>query len=140
MAQIIEHSGIINKIENNYIQVAIFQQSACAACHAKGSCSAADSKEKIIEVESTDSSYTVGEKVIVFARQSIGLNAVILAFAIPFMLVLITLIVLSLFVTNELISGAISLFVLIPYYYILSAFNKKIKTKFKFDIKREIEL
>jgi Positive regulator of sigma(E), RseC/MucC. len=42
----IEHEGIIEKINGNHITVGIFQQSACSACHARGMCMAADSKEK----------------------------------------------------------------------------------------------
>jgi positive regulator of sigma E activity len=137
MAQLIEHTGIINKIEDNFMEVLIVQQSACSECHAKGSCTAADKKEKIVKVESTDRTLKAGDKVILFGRQSIGLQAVLLAFVLPFVLILITLIILQSFVVNEAVSGALALLVLVPYYGILSFFNKKIKAKFRFEIRKD---
>ena len=139
MAQLIEHSGIINKIDNYSIHVLIAQESACSECHASGVCNAADKENKIIEVERSDQQLQVGDKVILFGKQSIGLVAVLLAFVIPFVLILITLIILRATGTNESLSGGISLAILIPYYSILSIFNKKLKTKFKFEIKKEYE-
>jgi len=139
MAQLIEHSGIINKIDNYSIHVLIEQESACSECHASGVCNAADKENKIIEVERCDQQLQVGDKVILFGKQSIGLVAVLLAFVIPFVLILITLIILRATGTNESLSGGISLAMLIPYYSILSIFNKKLKTKFKFEIKKEYE-
>jgi len=70
-------------------------------------------------------------------RQSIGLQAVLLAFVIPFVLILITLIVLQLFIASELVSGTLALLVLIPYYGVLSLFNKKMKATFKFEIRKD---
>lgn len=137
MTQIIEHSGIINKIYNNHFQVLIMQQTACSECQANEVCFTSESGQKIIEVECSDSGFNVGDKVILFGNQSIGLLAVLLAFVLPFMLLLITLIILSSFVTNEVISGALSVMVLIPYYVILSFFKTKLKTKLKFNIKKE---
>jgi hypothetical protein len=52
MSQIIEHSGIIENINGSNIRVQIIQESACSGCHAKGACSAADLKDKYIDVES----------------------------------------------------------------------------------------
>ena len=137
MAQLIEHTGIINGIEDNLIQVLIVQQSACSECHARGSCTAADKKEKIIEVESTDRTFKAGDKVILFGRQSIGLQAVLLAFVFPFILILSTLIILQSFVVNETVSGTLALLVLLPYYGILSFFNKRLKAKFRFAIRKD---
>ena len=139
MSQVIEHTGIINHINGNHIQVSIIQQSACSGCHAKGACAAADMDEKLIEVESSDSTLKVGERVLLFGQQSMGLMAVLLAFVIPFLLILITLLLLRTYLLNEALSGAIALSVLIPYYILLSFFNKKMKSRFQFYIKRENE-
>jgi len=138
MAQLIEHRGVINKIEDHLIEVLIVQESACSECHAKGTCMAADKQEKLIEVESADKSFKVGETVVLFGRESIGLQAVLLAFVLPFVLILITLLVLQAVAMNETVSGVIAVSVLIPYYVVLSFFNKRLKTKFKFEIKREV--
>jgi len=137
MSQIIEHTGIVNSIEGNIIRVLIIQESACNACHAKGACSASDQDEKIIEVENSDPTFKVGDGVVLYGQRSIGLQAVLLAFVIPFILILFTLLVLRPFVSSEAISGTLALSVLIPYYIILSFFKNKLKAKFQFFIRKE---
>lgn len=138
MSQTIEHTGIVNHIKGNQIQVLIIQQSACSSCHAKGACSASDMDEKMIEVESTDSTLQIGDRVLLYGQSSLGLFAVLIAFVIPFLIILITLFILQYYAVNEITSAGIALSVLIPYYIVLSFFNKKLKTKFKFLIKKEI--
>ena len=139
MTQIIEHTGTIDKIENNLIQVLIIQETACSECHANGICTSIDKDKKMIEVECSDPIFKVGESVILFGQQSIGLQAVLLAFVLPFIVILITLIILNSIGANELISGAISIALLIPYYIILSLFNNKLKSKLKFNIRKVIQ-
>ena len=137
MGQKIEHSGIITLINENIIQVSIIQKSACSGCHAKGVCTSADMDDKVIEVKRTDNSYKIGDEVMLTGQSSMGLLAVLLAFVIPFLLILLSLFVLGLYTDNEAISGTASLMVLIPYYIILSLFNKKLKNKFQFFIRKE---
>lgn len=136
MSQIIEHSGFVYQINGKHIKVQILQQSACSDCHAKGACTAADMADKFIDVESDDAGLKVGQAVTVYGQSSLGLLAVLLAFVIPFLLVLITLFLLNNKIDNEAISGTIALGTLLPYFIILSFFNKKLKSKLKFYIKR----
>ncbi len=137
MSQKIEHSGKIIHINEKNVQVSIIQKSACSDCHAKGACSASDMDEKIIDVATTDTSYKVGDNVLLIGQSSMGFLAVLLAFVIPFLLILLSLFVLRLYTDNEALSGIIALSVLIPYYLILSQFNTKLKNKFQFHIEKE---
>lgn len=137
MSQKIEHSGYITRIEGTQIQVQIIQMSACSSCHAKGACTAADMDEKFIDVESDDTSLRVGDMVDIVGESSTGLFAVLLAFVIPFVLILTSLFVLRDLVPNEAVSGTISLALLIPYFIILSLFNKKLKKKLQFKIEKK---
>lgn len=139
MSQLIEHTGIINHIEGKHVRVSIIQQSACGGCDAKGICSASDMAEKMIDVESSDTTLKVGEQVMIFGQQSMGMMAVLLAFVIPFLLILLSLFILRYYTSSEALSGTLALSVLIPYYIILSFFNKKMKSKFQFYIKKENE-
>jgi len=108
--------------------------SACSSCHAKGACTAADMDEKIIDAHSNNPNLKVGDAVNIYGESGNGLLAVLLAFVIPFTLILISLIVTGHFIQNEAISGLISLLVLVPYFIILSLFNNKLKKKFTFYI------
>jgi len=136
MSQKIEHNGKITQIDGCKIQVQIIQVSACSSCHAKGACSASDMDEKIIEAESFDSTLKIGDTVQLTGESSMGLFAVLIAFVIPFLLILLSLYVSGFYTTNEAISGTISLGILIPYFIILSFFNKKLKNKLKFSVQK----
>ena len=135
MAQTIEHTGVISGIRDKLIQVTIVQQEACEACEAKGSCAVADKKEKLIELECDSKGFKTGDEVLVYANQSIGFLAILYAFVIPFMLILLILFIMSFFSPNEFVAGGVSVLALLPYYVILSLFEKKLKRKFRFQIR-----
>jgi len=136
MSQKIEHTGIVTHIDGTKIQVQIVQLSACSSCHAKGACSASDKDEKFIDVETTDTTYKIGDQVQLIGESSMGLFAVLIAFIIPFLLILISLLILRSYTTNEALSGIIALGVLVPYFIILSLFNKKLKNKLRFTVQK----
>ena len=136
MTNIISHQGIVENIHENHIRVRIIQTSACAACSVKGYCSSADSKEKIIEIYSSGESFRIGEPVEIIGETSMGMMAVFIAFVIPFFILIITLfIVMSVSNGDELLSGGISLTLLIPYYIVLGLNKNKLKKSFSFKIK-----
>ncbi|MGL5958087.1 MAG: SoxR reducing system RseC family protein, partial [Phocaeicola sp.] len=87
MTNIIKHQGIVESIKGSDLQVRILQTSACSSCSAKGHCNAAESKEKLIDIkDATASSYRVGQSVMIVGATSMGMQAVWLAFGIPFLL------------------------------------------------------
>jgi sigma-E factor negative regulatory protein RseC len=134
----IEHSGIIEHIDGKHIKVRIVQSSACSSCQAKAICSSSESKEKVVDIYVNSSeNYAIGEQVNVCASETMGRNAVILAFVIP-LIVMIICITLSIryLMINELISIAISLMFLALYYWILSISKKRISKKFSFWIEK----
>jgi sigma-E factor negative regulatory protein RseC len=135
MSKNIEHSGKVLSVNGNIAQVLITQHSACSACHAKAMCTAADKAEKIIEANFDDANLQTGDDVLIVGQQSLGLMAVLLAFVLPFIIILLALFVLRYFVENEAISGIIALATLVPYFLILSFFKNKLKQKFQFYIK-----
>ena len=104
MSQLIEHAGVIHQIDGRHIRVQILQESACSGCHAKGACSAADMKDKFVDIESDSSDYKVGEQVTLYGQSSMGLFAVLLAFVIPFLIILLTLFILKNYIDNLVVS------------------------------------
>jgi len=132
----IKHLGIVENIQGSHLSVRIVQTSACAACSAKGHCSSADSKDKIIDIiDTAASSYRVGEKVMVIGETSMGMMAVVLAFIIPFILLIFSLFLFMALMENELYSALLSLAILIPYYFILWLNKTRLKQHFSFTIK-----
>ena len=132
----IKHLGIVENIQGSHPSVRIVQTSACAACSVKGHCSSADSKDKIIDIiDTAAASYQVGENVMVVGETSMGMQAVALAFIIPFVLLIFTSFLFMALIENELYAALLSLAVLVPYYYILWLNKTRLKQKFSFTIK-----
>ncbi len=132
----IEHKGRIDSIDGNKINVNFVALSACASCHAKGFCSAADMQEKSVEVYDTTNQYEVGEEVKITLKQTLGFRALFLGYVLPFILVMLILIVLTSITNNEAISGIGALLVLFPYYITLFVLRNKIRKKFTFTISK----
>ncbi|WP_077153973.1 SoxR reducing system RseC family protein [Bacteroides bouchesdurhonensis] len=136
MTNTIKHQGIVENIQGSHLSVRIIQTSACAACSAKGHCSSADSKDKVIDITDTAaSSYQVGEQVMIIGETSMGMMAVVLAFVIPFVLLVTSLFIFMAWMENELYAALSSLIILIPYYFILWLNKARLKQKFSFTIK-----
>ena len=54
MSNKIKHSGVVENILGDSVQVRIVQTSACAACKVAGYCNASESKEKLVDVYHAD--------------------------------------------------------------------------------------
>lgn len=128
----IEHDGRVERIEGNRVFVRIEQLSACATCHARGACTTTDTSDKEIEAQSYGQEFIKGEQVKIVVQRSLGFKAVLLAYVVPFCIILISLFIFNSFISNELIVGTASLCTLLPYFMVLRVLNKQIETKFKF--------
>jgi sigma-E factor negative regulatory protein RseC len=131
---IINHEGIVQKIDDTSVIVSISATTACAGCHAEGSCNMSGKEEKIIEVAGR---YDVhpGDKVTVLMKQSMGFAALFLGYLLPLIAVVAVLIILVIMEVPELTSGLLSLAILLPYYTILFFFRKRVNEKFVFTLK-----
>ena len=135
MANTIKHQGIVENINGSHLQVRIIQTSACASCSIKGHCSSADTKENLIDVTDDNvSSYQPGDRVWVIGELSMGVMAVLLAFILPFLVLIFSLFIFMAIWNDELGSALCSLALLIPYYYILWLNKSRLGKKFSFSI------
>lgn len=137
MADVIKHDGIVDSIEGDCIHVRILQASACAACGAKGLCSAAESKEKIIDVYGADTkAYQVGQRVMVEGAAAMGMKAVRLAFLYPLLLMVVAVaIAMGGTNGNEAVGAVTALLTLAAYFAVLFACKKRLMSEFLFSIK-----
>jgi sigma-E factor negative regulatory protein RseC len=100
-------------------------------------CSAAESKEKIVDVYGADTQiYQVGQKVMVEGAATMGMKAVRLAFLFPLIL-LVGAMALAMWLSagNEAVAALSALLALTTYFLVLFAYKKKLKNKFSFVIK-----
>lgn len=135
---LIDHQGIIDHIEGDVAHVKIDSESACAACHAKGVCGAADQEEKYLDIPLRGEEYTQGESVRVQVARHLGMKAVALGYIYPFLILMVILIVALSAGIEELKSGAIALLSLVPYYLVLYLLRKRIEKTFTFSIKKTL--
>ncbi|WP_163712066.1 SoxR reducing system RseC family protein [Mangrovibacterium lignilyticum] len=131
----ITHTGIIKKLSEKGIIVGIINESACASCHAQGSCTAADMKDKEVEIHHFEGNYSVGQQVTVIGKTSQGFKALLWGYLMPFILLLTVLIITTSLNISEGIGGLLALAILVPYYFILFLFRNRMKKTFEFEIK-----
>ncbi len=131
MANEIRHEGVVVSVQGTEARVRIVQNSACSGCQAKSMCTAAESKEKMIDCHMMEP-LEVGDKVMVTVARRLGWMAVLLAFVLPFVLLMVSVWGLTTWLENEALGGTLGLCVLVPYYAVLAACKGKIQRKFDF--------
>ena len=147
----IKHDGIIIALnEDGTALVRIVQTSACAACKAKAMCASAESAEKEMRVvllgengkvkteNNSTQSYHVGDTVEVMVQQKMGWKAVILAYLLPFFVMLAVIFMgNALWNVREEILGTAALCAMALYYIVLGLFKSKLQKEFSFTAKKK---
>lgn len=136
MSKIATHKGKVVQLNGVNVSVMIESQSACAACHAKGMCTLSDKEDKIIDIKvSTDraAKLSVGDEVMVAVSQQRGMQAVLLAYILPAIVVVVSLVA-WLKVVPEPWAIVLALVVLALYYMLLYLFRNKLNSKFVMSI------
>lgn len=138
MTDIIKHRGRVEKVEGSHVVVRIVQTSACSACSIKGHCNASESKEKLIDVFEVNASYQIGEEVVLLGTTSMGMQAVLLAFGVPLVILIVALgVTMHLTDGNALVSSLVGLLSIVPYYFAIYFSKDKLKKTFSFTIEKQ---
>jgi sigma-E factor negative regulatory protein RseC len=132
----IEHRGIVEFFEGGKMKVGIEVGSACSGCHASGFCGESNSKDRVIEIEGIEGDFSIGESVLVQMRMGLGLRATVIAYLVPFGVLLLTLVLMLYFTENEIVSGLVSLVLTAGYFFALIIFKNRLKQDFRFEVKR----
>lgn len=136
----IEHEGIVREISEDFITVEIVNKSACAACHAKGVCVAGEEEIRYVDVPYSISSlveeFNVGDKVNLVLNQSLGVQAVFISYAIPLVILILLLLILSNTGLSELMVGLLSLAGVAVYYLFVFLFRDRLERIFTFSIEK----
>ena len=171
----IKHDGIIIALnEDGTALVRIVQTSACAACKAKAMCASAESVEKEMTVvllgesapqKSADFSgtpqamrregerrgFAVGDTVEVMVQQKMGWKAVMLAYLLPFFVMLAVMFIgngllamgdgatglLGDEAKREAVLGTVALCAMAMYYLVLGLFKDKLQREFSFTARKK---
>lgn len=138
MSNLIEHEGtVIGIIAPGKVSIKIVQISACVSCKAAKICSAAESKEKIIEAYCDDATMDIGDEAIIYGEAALGHKAVLLALIVPVCILAITLFAVIGATGSETTGGIAAVVALLLYYGVLALSKKKIERTFIFKAKRK---
>ena len=150
--KMIKHDGIIIALNGDgTARVRIVQTSACAACKAKAMCASAESVEKEMTVVLlSNEQWAVGNEVEVMVQQKMGWKAVVLAYLLPFFLMLAVMFIgngllamgdgatglLGDEAKREAVLGTVALCAMALYYLVLGLFKDKLQKEFSFTARK----
>ena len=133
----IEQQGVIKKIENGIASVSITTFTACSTCSSKSGCSMMAGTDKEIQVVlDNKGNFHTGETVSVGMKKTLGMKAAILAYILPFVIVIFTLLLLTMLKFSEVIAGSGALFILLPYFILLYILRDKLQKTFSFTLRK----
>ena len=144
----IKHDGIVIAVNGDgTVLVRIVQTSACASCKAKAMCASAESKEKEI-LAIGDGLLAIGDEAEVMVQQKIGWKAVLLAYILPFVVLMAMVALgnclwaigdgqLAMGKNGEAIIGTVALCAMGVYYIVLGFFKDKIQKEFSFTARKK---
>ena len=136
MNELIRHEGIVLSTDGKTAHVEIVQTSACSACKARSMCMSSESHQKEMDVVCLEP-MKVGDRVEVEVRERLAWKAVLLAYILPF-IVMLGIIVLLDFLTDwsEAVVGTLSLCGIALYYIGLSFFKNRLQKQFVFTARK----
>jgi len=136
MDELITHEGIVLSTNGSMAHVEIVQTSACSACKARSMCMSAESRQKEMDVTMLEPMQK-GDRVEVQVRERLAWRAVLLAYIMPFVVMLAIILVLDFTTTwSEAVIGTLSLCGIALYYIVLSAFKHRLQKQFSFTARK----
>lgn len=135
MSEVVQHSGVVARVEEHRVVVRITSRSACGSCAARQACGLAEATEKEVEIYTEQAAaYRVGDAVMVGVRKRIGGRAVLIAYVGALVVLVGVLVVATAMGLNEGLAVVVTLGAVAAYYGVLWLFRKKIEHTIQFTI------
>ena len=129
--------GIVRAVNGDEITVEVIVSSACSGCHAKSICIPSDHRQERIVVQNTrNEQYEVGETVELLLETSAGNKAVVLAYVLPLVVLLVLLFGCYAITGKELLSVGVGVLGVVFYYLILKSAGKKVEKGITFGVRK----
>ena len=136
MAEYVHHEGVVLRVEGDRAQVEIVQTSACQACKAKHMCLSSESKSKLIDAI-MEEPVRAGEQVEVSVRETLAWRAVVVAYVLPFVVMIGVIAALSVWTEwDDAVVGGTAIAATSLYYLVLSLFRKRLQRQFSFTVRK----
>lgn len=134
MGEMIKHEGVVVSVNGTEAKVRILQAGSCHGCQAKGMCGAAESKEKEVDAYMAEP-VAIGETVTVSVSQRMGWKAVLLAYVVPFV-ILIGGVWLYGHWMDEAAAGTMAILSVGVWYLVLRLMRDRLQKEFSFTINK----
>ena len=136
MSNKISHAGVIESIADGCVQVRILQASACSSCKVAGHCRASEAKVKVVDVYGVEdvTGLSLGQSVVVSTSSEVAGRALLLAFGLPFLLLVGVLTAVLWITGSEGIAAFSALGALVLYYLLLWGFRDRISRQVSFQL------
>ena len=137
MEELIRHTGVVLSVNGESALVEITQSSACSACKARSMCMSSESRQMSEVRCQMLEPMQPGDKVEVEVREKLAWKAVLLAYILPFIVMLGIIAILD-FMTDwsEAVVGTLSLCGIALYYIGLSVFKHRLQKQFTFTARK----
>lgn len=135
----IKHDGIIDKIDAEYVRVRILQTSACSSCKIANRCMASESKEKLIDIFGVKDAdkFNIGQEVTVCTSSNMAFMALLYGFVIPLLILISVILIVVIMDKSEALAAMLGIVSLIPYYFLIFLFRKKLSYRIRFWIEEK---
>ena len=136
MEELIRHTGVVLSVDGSTAHVEIVQTSACSACKARSMCMSSESQQKELDAAMLEP-MKVGDQVEVEVRERLAWKAILLAYILPFIVMLGIIAGLDLLTDwSEAVIGTLSLCGIALYYLVLSGFKNRLQKQFVFTARK----
>lgn len=122
-------NGVVLRIEGGRMVVGVERSEACGSCSARRACGAFGSAVHEVVVPMPNCSVCVGDRVTLGVSEREGRMAMLVAYVVPFVIVLLGLLILLALGVNEGIAGLVSIGLMVPYYVVLYLLRGRLETK-----------
>ena len=136
MEELIRHTGVVLSTDGKMAHIEILQSSACSACKAKSMCVSSESQTKQMDALMLEP-MAPGDQVEVEVREQLAWRAVLLAYILPFIVMITVIAVLDIATSlDEAVVGTLSLCAIALYYIGLSMFKHRLQKRFSFTARK----
>jgi positive regulator of sigma E activity len=132
----IEQKGTVEEVADQMIRVRIRRDTACGQCHARSMCNIGNNTETIIESTDYTADLKAGDHVNVGMTRTMGNKAIVLAYLVPFLLVITILLLMQANDSPEWLTGLGAVAVLVPYFLLLYVFRNKLRKTISFTVRK----
>ncbi len=135
MEKLATHDGIVTQVSPGALKVQMHVVSACSSCEAHAHCGFAESRDKIVDIQTPDwQQYHVGDEVKVIIRAGRGLLAVLVAYVFPALLLLAVFIALTLAHLPEVWVAIVTLLAVALYGGVLYLCRRRLQRRFTMSV------